>query len=106
MEEKFNKLFENKKIFWSIFALILLLGLSLRLTIIHFPLWYDEGCSIAAAAKSFPAGINNYLWSYDFQHTPLYFYILHFIMKFFGDSIDNFYILITFNIHCYRKIIL
>lgn len=87
MEEKLNKLLENKKIFWAVFGLIILFGIILRLTIIQFPLWYDEGCSIATAINSFPAGINNYLWTHDLQHTPLYFYILHFIMNIFGDSI-------------------
>ena len=72
--------------FVACFALIILGGLWLRLSIINFPIWYDEGCSIATAINSFPTGINNYLWNYDFQHTPFYFYILHYIMQFFGDS--------------------
>ena len=70
---------ENKYVFWGYFALIIILGLGLRLTLINFPLWYDEGCSIAAAAKSFPAEITRFLWDKDLQHTPLYFYILHHI---------------------------
>ena len=87
MNEFFDKIFENKKIFWSIFGIIILFALGLRLTLIEFPLWYDEGCSIATAIESFPAGITNYLWTHDLQHTPLYFYILHFIMNIFGDGI-------------------
>ena len=87
MEKFINKIVENKITFWSVFGLIIILSLGLRLTLIEFPLWYDEGCSVATAIKSFPIGINNYLWSYDFQHTPFYFYILHFIMQFFGDSV-------------------
>lgn len=76
----------NKWLLWTIFAVIILFGLGLRLSIIQYPLWYDEGCSIAASVNSFPAGINDYLWNHDLQHTPFYFYILHFIMQFFGDS--------------------
>lgn len=81
--EEFNK---GKGLFWLIFGVIIAIGLALRLSIIEFPLWYDEGCSIATAINSFPVGINDYLWNHDLQHTPFYFYILHYIMKFFGDS--------------------
>lgn len=86
MEKFLEKITENKILFWSVFAVIILIGLVLRLTIIDYPLWYDEGCSIATAINSFPTGINDYLWNHDLQHTPFYFYILHFIMQWFGDS--------------------
>ncbi|MCD8377651.1 MAG: glycosyltransferase family 39 protein, partial [Candidatus Gastranaerophilales bacterium] len=86
MKEFWKNFTENKFIFWTIFALIILGGFCLRMSIINFPLWYDEGCSIATAVNSFPSGINNCLWTYDLQHTPFYFYILHFIMRIFGDS--------------------
>lgn len=86
MDKLIAKLEENKIIFGIIFGLIILVGLALRLTIINYPLWYDEGCSIATAINSFPTGINDYLWTHDLQHTPFYFYILHFVMQFFGDS--------------------
>ena len=86
MDKLIAKLEENKIVFGIIFGLIILVGLALRLTIINYPLWYDEGCSIATAINSFPSGINDYLWTHDLQHTPFYFYILHFIMQFFGDS--------------------
>lgn len=86
MSKFFNNLFENKKLFWSFFGIIILFGLGLRLTLINFPLWYDEGCSVAGAINSFPFGINDYLWNHDLQHTPFYLYILHFIMQIFGDS--------------------
>lgn len=86
MDKFIDKINENKVLFWSVFAVIILVGLVLRLTIINYPLWYDEGCSIATAINSFPAGINDYLWNHDLQHTPFYFYILHFIMQWFGDS--------------------
>ena len=87
MEKIINKIIENKITFYIIFGVIILLSLGLRLTLTEFPLWYDEGCSVATAIKSFPFGINDYLWTRDLQHTPLYFYILHFIMQFFGDSV-------------------
>lgn len=87
MKEFFNKMFENKISFWTIFGFIILLGLGLRLTLINFPLWYDEGCSLAISTQVFPKGIMSYLWNVDLQHTPLYFYILHFIMKYLGDSV-------------------
>ena len=87
MGEFFDKFFDKKENFLSIFLFIIIISLGLRLTLIEFPLWYDEGCSIAASIESFPFGINNYLWTHDLQHTPLYFYILHFIMQIFGDGI-------------------
>lgn len=86
MKKIFENLNKGNILFVACFALIILGGLWLRLSIINFPIWYDEGCSIATAINSFPTGINNYLWNYDFQHTPFYFYILHYIMQFFGDS--------------------
>ena len=86
MKKIFENLNKGNILFVAYFALIILGGLWLRLSIINFPIWYDEGCSIATAINSFPTGINNYLWNYDFQHTPFYFYILHYIMQFFGDS--------------------
>ena len=87
MKEFIKNLSENKFVFWGCFGIIILLGLGLRLTLVDFPLWYDEGCSIATAVKDFPFGIDDYLWNHDLQHTPLYFYILHFIMNIFGDSV-------------------
>lgn len=87
MKEIIEKLKENDKLLWIGFGLIIFISLILRLTLINFPLWYDEGCSIVAAVNTFPVGITKYLWNTDLQHTPLYFYILHFIMKIFGDSV-------------------
>ena len=68
------------------FALVLIVGILFRLLLIKLPLWYDEGCSWLVASKSFPFGINDFLFNKDFQHTPLYFYYLHFWMKLFGQS--------------------
>lgn len=86
MDKFIDKITENKNVFWLVFGLIILVGLVLRLTIIDYPLWYDEGCSIATAINTLPSGINDYLWNHDLQHTPFYFYILHYIMQSFGDS--------------------
>lgn len=87
MKELFDKIIDNKIAFWFIFGLIIIGSLLLRWQLIEFPLWYDEGCSVATAINTFPTGINNYLWTHDLQHTPLYFYILHFIMNIFGDGV-------------------
>lgn len=76
----------KEKGFWFAFALVLIVGILVRLLLIQLPLWYDEGCSWLAASKSFPSGINDFLFNKDFQHTPLYFYYLHFWMKLFGQS--------------------
>ena len=53
MDKFIDKITENKVLFWSVFAVIILVGLVLRLTIINYPLWYDEGCSVATAINSF-----------------------------------------------------
>ena len=66
--------------------LIMLFGIDLRIAIINCPLWYDEGHSILSAIQSFPFGIDNFLYTKDFQHTPFYFYYLHFWIKIFGTT--------------------
>ena len=58
----------------------------LRLLYIDTSLWYDEACSWFTAGKSFPLGIMDNLLHLDFQHTPLYFFLLHFWMKTFGEG--------------------
>lgn len=85
MREFIDKILEGKLTFWVCFIGILLIGLILRVSLIDFALWYDEGCSIAAATHA--KGVLDYLWNEDLQHTPLYFYILKFIMNTFGDSV-------------------
>lgn len=67
-------------------GLLILIGLELRLVFIDLPLWYDEAQSVLIAKMSFPQGINNYLLNVDLQHTPFYFYILHFWIYLFGES--------------------
>ena len=84
-KEKILTLIKEKGV-WFVFAVVILTGFLFRLLLIQLPLWYDEGCSWLAASKSFPFGINDFLFNKDFQHTPLYFYYLHFWMKLFGQS--------------------
>lgn len=76
-----------RKYYPQIFLLLLvLLGLELRVAVANVPLWYDEGHSVLVAIKNFPFGINEFLFTKDFQHTPFYFYFLHFWLKIFGGS--------------------
>ena len=76
-----------RKYYLHIFILLLVIfGFELRFGISNCPLWYDEGHSILVAIRNFPFGINEFLFTKDFQHTPFYFYFLHFWLKIFGTS--------------------
>lgn len=76
-----------RKYYLQIFILLLvLLGIELRVAVSNVPMWYDEGHSILVAIKNFPFGIDNFLYTKDFQHTPFYFYFLHFWLKIFGTN--------------------
>ena len=76
-----------RKYYLQIFIfLLILLGIELRVAISNVPLWYDEGHSILVSIKSFPFGINEFLFTKDYQHTPFYFYFLHFWLKLFGSN--------------------
>ena len=76
-----------RKYYLQIFILLLvLLGIELRVAVSNVPLWYDEGHSVLVAIKSFPFGINEFLFTKDFQHTPFYFYFIHFWLKIFGTN--------------------
>ncbi len=79
--EKFRKYYVP-----ILIGLITLFGLELRVAISNCPMWYDEGHSILVAIQQFPFGIDNFLFTKDFQHTPFYFYFLHFWLKIFGTS--------------------
>lgn len=79
---------DKRKKILTIFAFVLLavITIGLRALYIGSSLWYDEACSWFTAVQSFPMGIIDNLLHMDLQHTPLYFFILHFWMKVFGDS--------------------
>jgi len=75
----------------TIICLLILLFLAFfpRLIYLNKPegLWFDEMYSFYIANQSFPFEILKKLYTEDY-HAPLYFFILHFWMKFFGSS-DN-----------------
>lgn len=75
----------------KIFNILILVGIMcvaiwLRLLYINTDFWYDEACSWFSAIQSFPYGIMDNLLKLDLQHTPLYFFLLHFWMKLFGQN--------------------
>lgn len=69
-----------------LFLLIAALTIIMRYMYINTSFWYDEACSWLTAKQEFPFGIIDYLLNRDLQHTPLYFFVLHFWMKLFGTS--------------------
>ena|GEM_PF-3229261 len=78
----------NKKKITVLLAIAGLIIIGLWLRIAAFPkdgMWFDELYSVWAASGDFPIGILQRLWEDD-AHAPLYHYILHFFMKFFGTS--------------------
>lgn len=78
---------ENKKVLSVLFVIfVIVLTIGLRLLNIDTAFWYDEACSWFSAKQDFPMGIMNNLLHLDLQHTPLYFFLLHFWMKLFGNS--------------------
>ncbi|MGN0030391.1 MAG: glycosyltransferase family 39 protein [Candidatus Gastranaerophilaceae bacterium] len=68
------------------FILVIVLAVWLRVLYADAALWYDEACSWVTAKKDFPFGIIQNLMTVDLQHTPLYFFLLHFWMKLFGEG--------------------
>jgi uncharacterized membrane protein len=78
----------NKKISKTLIlgVIIFIVACIVRLLYLNSAFWYDEACSWAIAKLNFPYDIVNYLWNTDLQHTPLYFFVLHFWMKLFGTS--------------------
>lgn len=72
----------KKNIFIIIF--LVLVAFTLRFLYLDSTLWYDEACSWATATDK--AGIMHNLLNIDLQHTPLYFLLLKFWIKIFGQS--------------------
>lgn len=72
---------------YFILAAIILLALLIRLISIDKPfgIWYDEMYSYIFSSKSSVIEITKTLMRYDF-HMPLYYFYVHFWMKFFGTS--------------------
>ena len=78
---------DKKKVLGGLFFIgILAVSVWLRFLYIDTPFWYDEACSWVTAKKDFPLGIIDNLLKIDLQHTPLYFFLLHFWMKLFGEG--------------------
>lgn len=72
------------KLGYGLLILILLLALSLRLLRIDAQsLWNDEGTSVALAARDLATITRGA--AHDI-HPPLYYYVLHFWIKLFGNS--------------------
>ncbi len=68
------------------FVVIMIVAVLLRCMFLHTDVWYDEACSWVTAKQSFPGGIIENLLTRDLQHTPIYFFLLHFWMKMFGEG--------------------
>ena len=58
----------------------------IRVLYMNTTLWYDEACSWYTAIQTFPVGIIKNLMNLDLQHSPLYFFLLNFWIKLFGQG--------------------
>ncbi len=77
---------DKKKLLNILFIIcVAVVTIGLRILFLNTDIWYDEACSWFTAKQSFPAGIVHNLLTIDLQHTPLYFFVLHFWIKLFGD---------------------
>ena len=72
----------------SIISIVLffVVFIGIRFLYLNTTLWYDEACSWYSASQNFPFGILDNLLTLDLQHSPLYFFVLHFWMKIFGQG--------------------
>lgn len=77
---------ENKGHYIAL-LLICLLGFILRITNLDKStgMWLDESNTYNIARQSFPLGIMHIIKNFE-PHTPLYYFILHFWMKLFGEG--------------------
>lgn len=64
--------------------ILFIIAVGFRFLYMDNALWYDEACSWATATDN--AGIMHNLLNVDLQHTPLYFVLLKFWIKIFGQS--------------------
>lgn len=78
----------NKKVVFTFigFLILFVIAVVYRCMFLNVAFWYDEACSWATAIGDFPYGIMKNLLNVDLQHTPVYFFLLHFWIKIFGDS--------------------
>lgn len=77
---------DKKKLLNILFIIgVAVATIGLRVLFLNTDIWYDEACSWFTAKQSFPVGIIHNLLTIDLQHTPLYFFLLHFWIKLFGD---------------------
>lgn len=77
---------KNKILQITLYCIIIVSAIVLRVLYMNADLWYDEACSWVTAKQGFPFGIMDNLLNVDLQHTPLYFFLLHFWIKMFGDG--------------------
>ena len=77
---------DKRKLLYGIWFILIMLTIGLRIVYVNSALWYDEACSWYTAKQDFPFGIIDNLLNLDLQHTPLYFFLLHFWMKIFGNG--------------------
>ncbi len=81
------ELLKNKKLLYPIIlCLLTVIGFLLRLDSIGTKLASDELATVVTASQSFPIGITEALMTKNL-HAPLFYYILHFWMKLFGDGL-------------------
>ena len=81
------KLIKNKKLFYPIvLGILTIVGFLLRLNNIGIKLSSDELATVVTASQSFPYGITDALMTKN-MHAPLFYYILHFWMKIFGNGL-------------------